>query len=137
MSVQGPGGTDRDRYLEGVERYIEVTGEKGRETLAWLEEVAPDLGRYIVEFGYADIYSRPGLELRERQIATLASLVTQGDSAPQLRIHIGAALRAGIGAPEVVEVILQCLPFVGFPRVLNAVAVLGEVLEAPGAAPLD
>lgn len=125
---------DRDRYAAGTARYAEVTGEKGVETLGWLDEVAPDLGRYIVEFGYADIYSRPGLELRERQIATLATLVTQGDAAPQLRIHIAGALRVGLRPQEVVEVVLQCLPFVGFPRVLNAMAVVREVLAGDGGA---
>jgi len=105
-----------------LERFALVTGEDGEETLAGLEGVAPDLGRYIVEFGYGEVYARPGLELRERQIAAVAALVTQGGAEPQLRTHIGGALRVGLSEAEVIEVIVQCLPFVGFPRVLNAVS---------------
>jgi 4-carboxymuconolactone decarboxylase len=62
----------------------------------------------------------------------LASLVTQGDSAPQLRIHIAGALRVGLRPHEIVEVVLQCLPFIGFPRVLNAMAIVREVLADDG-----
>jgi len=111
------------------ERFSLVTGEDGEETLAALDGVAPDLGRYIIEFGYGEVYARPGLELRERQIASLAALVTQGAAEPQLRTHIGGALRIGLSQAEVIEVIVQCLPFVGFPRVLNAVGTAREVFE--------
>lgn len=111
------------------ERFALVTGEDGEETLAGLEGVAPELGRYIVEFGYGEVYARPGLELRERQIAAVAALVTQGAAEPQLRTHVGGALRVGLSQAEVIEVIVQCLPFVGFPRVLNAVATARQVFE--------
>jgi len=113
------------------ERYSLVTGGD-RQTLADLEAVAPDLGRYIVEFGYGEVYARPGLELRERQIAALAALVSQGAAEPQLVLHVGGALRVGLSESEVIEVIVQCLPFVGFPRILNAVAAARRVFEAEG-----
>ncbi|MGH2939395.1 MAG: carboxymuconolactone decarboxylase family protein [Solirubrobacterales bacterium] len=115
-----------------MERFSEVTGEEGVATLRWLDDVAPDLGRYVVEWGYADVYSRPGLDLQRRQIATLAALVTQGGAEAQLRIHIAAALRLGLDPREIVEIILQCLPFTGFPRVLNATGVAREVFAAEG-----
>jgi 4-carboxymuconolactone decarboxylase len=114
---------------EGAELFARVLGEVGEETVESLEGVAPDLGRYIVEFGYGEVYARPGLALRERQIAAVAALVTQGGVETQLRYHVGGALRLGLSEAEVVEVIVQCLPFVGFPRVLNAVAVARGVFE--------
>jgi 4-carboxymuconolactone decarboxylase len=121
--------SDRSDPEAAFERFSLVTGEDGREMLVELDGVAPDLGRYIVEFGYGEVYARSGLELRERQIASLASLVTQGAAEPQLRTHIGGALRIGLERAEVIEVIVQCLPFVGFPRVLNAVATARQVFE--------
>jgi 4-carboxymuconolactone decarboxylase len=119
-----------DRDIEAaLERFSLVTGEDGEKMLAGLEEVAPDLGRYVVEFGYGEVYARPGLGLRERQIAAVAALVTQGAAEPQLATHVGGALRVGLSEAEVVEVIVHCLPFVGFPRVLNAVATARSVFE--------
>lgn len=130
MASQGSTPPENDRHARGLKRFGEITGEEGVETLAWLDEVAPDLGRYVVEWGYADVYSRPGLDLRSRQVATLAALVAQGAAEPQLRTHLAAALRLGLEPREVVEVVLHCLPFSGFPRVLNAMAVAREVLAA-------
>jgi 4-carboxymuconolactone decarboxylase len=115
---------------EGHDRFVEVLGAEGAAMVERLRDVAPDLGRYIVEFGYGKVYSRPGLALRERQIAALAALVTQGAAEPQLRSHLGGALRIGLREAEIIEVIVQCLPFVGFPRVLNAVALASEVFSA-------
>jgi 4-carboxymuconolactone decarboxylase len=121
-----------DRYARGLERFAEVTGEAGVNSLDAYEETAPGLGRYVVEFGYADVYSRPGLELRERQLVTIAALTTQGGAEPQLRLHLAAALRVGLTPREAVEAIVQCLPFAGFPRVLNATAVAREVFAEHG-----
>jgi 4-carboxymuconolactone decarboxylase len=121
--------SDAGDSAAAFERFALITGEDGEETLAGLEGVAPDLGRYIVEFGYGEVYARPGLELRERQIAAVAALVAQGAAEPQLTTHVGGALRVGLSEAEVIEVIVQCLPFVGFPRVLNAVATARRVFE--------
>ncbi len=118
-----------DSDADALARFGLVTGPEGEELLERLAGLAPELGRYIVEFGYGEVYSRPGLELRERQIAAVAALVAQGGAEPQLRTHVGGALRNGLSRAEVVEVIVQCLPFVGFPRVLNAVGVAGEVFD--------
>ncbi len=121
--------SEADDRKAAFERFSLVTGEDGKETLAGLEGVAPDLGRYIVEFGYGEVYARPGLGMRERQIAAVAALVTQGAAEPQLVTHVGGALRVGLSEAEVIEVIVQCLPFVGFPRVLNAVTTARSVFE--------
>lgn len=121
--------SEADDRQAAFERFSLVTGEDGKETLAGLEGVAPDLGRYIVEFGYGEVYARPGLGMRERQIAAVAALVTQGGAEPQLVTHVGGALRVGLSEAEVIEVIVQCLPFVGFPRVLNAVTTARSVFE--------
>lgn len=121
--------SDEAANSDGLELFAAVLGEDGDRALAALDGVAPELGRYIVEFGYGEVYARPGLELRERQIASVAALVAQGGVETQLKYHIGGALRLGLTRAEVVEVIVQCLPFVGFPRTLNAIAVAREAFE--------
>lgn len=119
-----------ERFTKGWSRLAEVDGEVGEAVVASLAEVAPDLGKYIVEFAFGDIYCRPGLNLQEREMITLASLLTQGGCEAQLEVHLNGALNVGLTPQTIVEVLLQCIPYTGFPRVLNAVAVAKRVFAA-------
>ncbi|AWE42097.1 MULTISPECIES: carboxymuconolactone decarboxylase family protein [unclassified Actinobaculum] len=121
---------EKNRFERGMETLREVDGNTGQEVVEALEDVAPDLGRYIVEFAFGDVYSRPDLSLRDRELVTLASLCTQGDTAPQLEVHINAALNVGLSRQEIIGCFIQCVPYTGFPRVLNAVAVVRRVFAA-------
>ncbi|QAT67874.1 carboxymuconolactone decarboxylase family protein [Bacillus sp. IG6] len=91
-----------------------------------LEDIAPDVSKYIIEFAYGDIYSRPGLTNQQRALVTMSSLVTQGTE-PQLQLHINTALTSGLTPEEVVEAIIQLIPYTGFPRVLNALTIAKKV----------
>ena len=109
------------RFQRGMDKLQEIDGAGGEGVIRSLEGIAPDLGRYIAEFAFGDIYARAGLTLQEREIITLASLLTAGGCEPQLEVHINAALHVGVPREKIVEVFLQCIPYTGFPRVLNAV----------------
>lgn len=111
-----------ERYRRGRARLAEIHGDHGEAAVRSLEDVAPDLARYIFEFAFGDIYSREGLNLRDRQIATVAALATQGNAEPQLRAHIRGALNAGLTREEVVEIITQMAVYAGFPAAMNAAA---------------
>ncbi len=111
---------DQSRYQRGLAKLAEVDGKAGEEVVAPLG----DLGRYIVEFAFGDIYSRPGLSLREREIATVAMLTALGGREPQLRVHIQAALNVGLSRQEVEEIIIQTVPYAGFPTAINALNTL-------------
>jgi 4-carboxymuconolactone decarboxylase len=124
-----PGG---DRYARGADKLREVDGEHGLDVVESLKDVAPDLGRYIVEFTFGDVYSRPGLDLRQRQLVTLGGLIAFGDTAPQQKVHFNAALNVGLSPRQVIETVIQAVPYAGFPRVLNAVGVVREVFEEGG-----
>ena len=126
----GPARSDADstRFERGLARLAEVDGRAGQEVVAPLG----DLGRYIVEFAFGDIYSRPGLSLRERELATVAMLAAMGGREPQLRVHLGAALNAGLTAQELEEVVIQTALYAGFPAAMNALATLREALAARG-----
>jgi 4-carboxymuconolactone decarboxylase len=125
-----------DRYRRGWERLLEVDAEGGERVIENLEDVAPDLGRYVVEFAFGEIYQRPVLDLRQRQLVTISALTTLGGAEPQLEVHINAGLNVGLTAREVVEAILHCIPYVGFPRVLNATFVAKRVFADRGVSPL-
>jgi len=121
-----------ERYERGWERLTELAGDHGARVIEGIREVAPDLARYVVEFGYGDVYSRPGLDLRSRQIAAIAALTALGGAEPQLEYHIGIALGAGVAPAEIVETIIHCAPFVGFARTLNAARSARRVFNARG-----
>jgi 4-carboxymuconolactone decarboxylase len=118
-----------ERYQRGWQRLVEVDAESGERVVESLKDVAPDLGRYVVEFAYGEIYQRPVLDLRQRELVTISALTTLGGAEPQLEVHVNAGLNVGLTAREVVEAILQCIPYTGFPRVLNAIFVAKRVFE--------
>jgi 4-carboxymuconolactone decarboxylase len=97
-------------------------------TLRYYER--PDLCRYIVEFGFGDIYSRPGLTLQQRELATVAALTALGTAEPQLKVHIAAALNVGLSRTEIVETIMQMSLYAGFPAALNGLFAAKEVFAA-------
>ena len=117
----------QDRYERGFEKLKEIHGEADEQVIESLKDISPDLGRYIIEFGFGDIYSRPGLDLKSREIATIAALIALGNAQPQLKVHLHAALNVGCTREEVVEVIIQMAVYAGFPAALNGISVAKAV----------
>jgi 4-carboxymuconolactone decarboxylase len=115
------------RYRRGRRILRRIHGRAGEEVLANLAETAPALSEFVIAFAFGDIYSRPALSLRERQIATLASIATLGHASPQLKSHINGALNLGITRAEIVEILMQMAVYAGFPAALNAVNAAAEV----------
>jgi 4-carboxymuconolactone decarboxylase len=116
-----------ERYERGWQRLKEIDGKAGEEGIEALKDIAPDLGKYTIEFPFGDIYSRPGLTLKEREIATIAALVTLGSAIPQLKVHIRAGLNVGLTENEIVEIIIQMAVYAGFPAAINAALAAKEV----------
>lgn len=121
-----------ERYERGRERLRELAGERGESVMAGLEEVSPDLARYVIEFGYGDIYSRPTLDDDARQLAAISALSAMGGAEPQLEYHLGIALDIGVPPGQIVETIVFLSPFIGFARTLNAVRSVKRVFAARG-----
>ncbi|MBD2464523.1 carboxymuconolactone decarboxylase family protein [Oscillatoria sp. FACHB-1407] len=116
-----------DRYQRGWAKLQEIDGEAGERVIESLKAIAPDLGRYIIEFAFGDVYSRPELDLKSREIATVAALTAMGTAQAQLKVHIHAALNVGCSRAEIVEVILQMAVYAGFPAALNGIAIAQQV----------
>jgi 4-carboxymuconolactone decarboxylase len=114
---------DDTRYTRGLAKLAEVDGRAGEEVVAPLG----DLGRYIVEFAFGDIYSRGTLTLKERELISVAILTVLAGREPQLRVHLGAALNVGLTVEEIEETILQTVPYAGFPTAINAMNLLKQV----------
>ncbi len=120
---------EKTRFETGMHNLKKIDGKGGEAVITSLENISPDLGRYIVEFAFGDIYERSGLSLQEREMTTLASLLTAGGCEPQMEVHISGALNVGIPPEKIIEIFLQCIPYTGFPRVLNAVYAAKRILK--------
>jgi 4-carboxymuconolactone decarboxylase len=132
---------DNERYMRGWAKLKEIDGAQGEQVIASLGDIAPDFARLLIEFPFGDVYSRPGLDLKTRELAVVAALTALGNAAPQLKVHIHGALNVGCSRQEVIEVIMQMAIYAGFPAALNglfaakAVLAAREEAQEPGIAP--
>jgi 4-carboxymuconolactone decarboxylase len=122
------------RYERGEQALSQIDGQAGEAVIAALAEIAPDFARYLIEFPFGDIYSRPGLDLRSREVATIAALAALGNAAPQLKVHIAAGLNVGLTRAEIVEILMQMAVYAGFPAALNGLFAAKEAFAQHDAA---
>jgi 4-carboxymuconolactone decarboxylase len=118
-----------DRYERGLQKLKEIEENAAEKILESVKDIAPDFGQYIVEFPFGDILNRPGLDLKSREIATVAALTALGNAAPQLKVHIQWALNAGCSREEIVEIMMQMAVYAGFPAALNGLFAAKEVFK--------
>jgi len=118
-----------DRFERASEMLKEVDSQAAEMLAETLGDIAPDLARYTIEFPFGDIYLRPGLDLKSREIAAVAALTALGNAAPQLKFHINGALNVGCTREEIIEVIIQVCIYAGFPVSLNGMSVAKEVFK--------
>jgi 4-carboxymuconolactone decarboxylase len=132
----GAAGTtaDMSRYDRGWAKLREIDGDAGERVVASLADIAPDFARLLIEFPFGDIYARPQLDLKSREIAVVAALTAMGNAAPQLKVHLHGALNVGCTQTEVVEVIMQMAVYAGFPAALNGLSAAREVFAERQAA---
>lgn len=117
------------RYEKGIETLSKMVSEETMKgTIEHVKKFYPDMANFVVEFAFGDIYSRPKLGLKQKELITISSLVTQGAES-QLDFHIHAALNVGLEPEEIVETIIHCIPYVGFPRCLGALGVVMKVFR--------
>lgn len=109
------------RFELGSEKLKEIDGIGGENVIQSLQNIAPDVGKYIIEFAFGDVYTRPGLSMQEREMITITSLLTTGGCEPQLEVHINGSLNVGLSPEKIIETFIQCIPYTGFPKVLNAI----------------
>ncbi|NEW91541.1 carboxymuconolactone decarboxylase family protein [Rhodopseudomonas sp. BR0M22] len=126
-----------ERFERGLRALSTIDGEAGHKVVDSLADIAPDFARYLIEFPFGDIYSRPGLDLRAREIATIAALTAMGNATPQLKVHIQAGLNVGLSRDEISEIIMQMAVYAGFPAALNGLFAAKEVFAARAAAGQD
>lgn len=122
--------SSESRLDRGKRALAQIDGEAGHKVVSALADIAPDFATYLLEFPFGDIYSRPGLSLRDREIATVAALSAMGNATPQLKVHIEAALNVGLTRAEITEVLMQMAVYAGFPAALNGLFAARDVFAA-------
>jgi 4-carboxymuconolactone decarboxylase len=134
MNTQSHQGSHHEsqRYQRGLAKLREVDGQAGENVVQSLKDIAPDFARYLIEFPFGDVYSRPGLDLKSREIAVVAALTALGNAAPQLKVHIHGALNVGATRTEIVETIMQMAVYAGFPAAINGLTAAKEVFALEG-----
>ncbi len=120
---------ENTRYTTGFGLLTDIDGEAGHNVIESLKDICPDLAKYTIEYPFGDIYNRKGLDLKSREIATVAALMALGNCQPQLKVHLNAALNVGCTEDEIKEVILQMSVYAGFPAALNGMFAFKEVLD--------
>lgn len=119
------------RLERGVAALAASSGGSGEAVVSSFDDIAPDIGRLIVEHSYGDIFCRPGLDLKTRELSACAALAAKGTKTTEtpLRVHINAALKAGATREEVVETLLNLLPYCGYPSVQAALSIAMDELS--------
>jgi 4-carboxymuconolactone decarboxylase len=123
------------RYEKGKKSLEGIQGRTVEEIFRDLDDIAPDLSRFVVEFPYSEIYTRDEVDLKTREICTVAALTVLG-TIPQLKDHINAALNVGNSPKEIVEIIMQMSAYCGFPKAINAMVGAKEVFSERDLLPL-
>lgn len=115
-------------YQKGIDILKEMTDINGQQTIKSLGEIFPDFEEKMIAFGFGQIYSRENLDLKTREVVTITALITQG-AFEQLDFHIKAALKVGLKPVEILEIILHCAAYVGFPKACSALVIAGEIFK--------
>ncbi len=126
--------TQETRLERGQRALAAIDGQAGQDVIDALAGIAPDFATYLFEFPFGDIYSRPGLSLRDREIATIAALAAMGTAQPQLKVHVTAGLNVGLTQAEITEILMQMAVYAGFPAALNGLFAAKEVFAERAAA---
>jgi 4-carboxymuconolactone decarboxylase len=116
-------------YTEGLATRRAVLGEEYVDkALASVDELSADVQRLVTEFAWGTVWTRPGLARQQRSLITIA-LLTALNRPHELRVHVTGGLRNGLTQKEIVEAIMHCAVYCGFPATLDAMRVAREVFE--------
>ena len=118
---------ETERFKRGWELLERIDGQAGDHVMENVGSISPDMARYIVEYAYGDVWARPGLDLKHRELATTSALITLGHCEPEMKVHMNGMLRVGWTREEIIEVIIHLSVYVGFPTTIDALRVAGEV----------
>ncbi|MEI6893282.1 MAG: carboxymuconolactone decarboxylase family protein [Colwellia sp.] len=117
------------RYEFGAEKLKRLNPNQVENLEQTFKDISPDMAKFVIEYGYADIFSRPALDFKYRQIATIAALTAMGTAPSQLKFHIKVGLNIGVSQVEIREIMILMSVYSGFPSAINGTLALKEVIN--------
>lgn len=122
LPLEGQGTVDgRERLEKGARLQAQIFGRQMR--TAWQ---AGTVNRWLAENCFGDFYTRKGLALEDRELITFCFLMAQGGCEPQLVSHAAGNMNIGNSEQLLTDTVLRCLPYIGYPRALNAISCIGK-----------
>jgi 4-carboxymuconolactone decarboxylase len=118
---------DEKKSQLGRAKLKQMLGAPGEQALENIARISPDMANYVVEFIFGDIHSRPGLDLKTRELAAVIAIATRGGAEPQLRAHLHGALNVGWSEQEIIELMIELAVYAGFPAALNGLYAARDV----------
>ncbi|HIR53616.1 MAG TPA: carboxymuconolactone decarboxylase family protein [Candidatus Onthovicinus excrementipullorum] len=126
LPLEGQATTTMENRLEkGIQAQVDIFGDGMKE--AWKNG---HINRWLADNCFGDYYTRTGLDLAQREMITFCFLAAQGGCEPQLIAHAGGNMNLGNDKDFLVKVVSQCLPYIGYPRSLNAVTCINKAAES-------
>ena len=116
-----------EQFNRGSKLLKEKRPDEYKNLMEGLAKTAPDVAEYVIGFVYGDIWSRKGLKLKSKALVTISALAAMGGVEPQLKSHIGGALKCGCSQKDIIETFMQIIPYAGFSRAINAIKAAQEV----------
>ncbi len=116
-----------NRALELLERLEPGAPDK---VTANLDALSPELTEIILGFAFADVAARPAIDLKTREMMTVAALTAMGTAPGQLEFHVRAALNVGVTREEIIEILLQMAVYAGVPACINGIAAAKKAFAA-------
>ena len=121
--------SEAERHERALKKIAEIDPGVAERLMNSMKDIAPDLARHAIDFPFGDIFTRPGLDLKSREMINVAALTALGNAEPQLKFRIKGALNVGCSQEEIVEIIIQMAVYAGFPAALNGMQAAGEVFR--------
>jgi 4-carboxymuconolactone decarboxylase len=125
--------SDVARHERGLDTLLRIGGPQAAAPITAMNDIAPDLVRFAIDFAYGEVLSRPGLDLKMRQLCTVAALSAMGTATPQLKWHIDGALNVGWAASDILDAVMLGAVNTGSAAVGRSLTTAREVFEARGA----
>jgi 4-carboxymuconolactone decarboxylase len=121
--------TPADRLEKGSQAQVDIFGEQMRDFYKSGAEESRHINRWLADNCFGDYYTRTGLDYAERELITFCFLAAQGGCEPQLTSHAAANMQVGNDRLLLIKIISHCLPFIGYPRSLNALRCVNDAAE--------
>jgi 4-carboxymuconolactone decarboxylase len=130
LPLEGQATTDQDTRLDaGIQAQVDIFGEGMRDFWQSGPEESRHINHWLADNCFGDYYTRKGPDYAQREMVTFCFLVAQGGCEPQLTSHAAANMKVGNDKAFLIKIISQCLPYIGYPRSLNALRCVNEAVE--------